>query len=65
MGTYGFTSSPLVVDTDGDGYSDYEEVMFGSDPEDPESHMPGPAPVAVAVALGAAALVTWRRRIKR
>ncbi|MHA1399799.1 MAG: NosD domain-containing protein, partial [Candidatus Heimdallarchaeaceae archaeon] len=31
-------TDPFNPDTDGDGYSDYEEVQYGSDPLDPDSN---------------------------
>ena len=35
LGTYGFTSLPTSVDSDGDLVSDYDEVMNGTDPMEP------------------------------
>ncbi|MDP6899727.1 MAG: transglutaminase domain-containing protein [Candidatus Thalassarchaeaceae archaeon] len=35
LGTYGFTSLPTDVDSDGDLVSDYDEVMNGTDPMEP------------------------------
>ena len=35
LGTYGFTSLPTQVDSDGDLVSDYDEVMNGTDPMEP------------------------------
>ena len=35
MGTFGFTSLPTLVDSDGDGVDDYDEVMGGTDPMEP------------------------------
>ena len=35
MGTFGFTSLPTAVDSDGDGVNDYDEVMGGTDPMEP------------------------------
>lgn len=35
---YGNNTNPLVKDTDGDGFSDGEEIRIGTDPLDPKSH---------------------------
>ena len=49
MNTHG--TNPLVADTDGDSYSDGEEIVGGSDPLDPESFPPS-VPFAGAWAYG-------------
>ena len=35
---YGNNTNPLVEDTDGDGFSDGEEIRIGTDPLDPKNH---------------------------
>ena len=31
-------TNPLSIDTDGDGHNDYNELITGKDPLDPNSH---------------------------
>ena len=57
-------TDPLDADTDGDGYSDGEEILGGSDPLDPQS-VPPSVPVGgiwVFGALAASLLAMDRRR---
>ena len=37
-------TAPLVVDTDGDGFSDATEILLGTDPLDPLSKPGAPVP---------------------
>ena len=39
-GKYGYVTCPYKADTDGDGTDDLAEVVFGTDPTDPESGPP-------------------------
>jgi hypothetical protein len=48
-------TDPLIPDSDGDGFEDGQEVVAGSDPNDPSS-FPAPAPVPVFSGPGLAAL---------
>jgi hypothetical protein len=55
-------SDPLLPDTDGDGFGDQQEVLAGSNPNDPAS-VPGPIRPALvnldATALAAGSLAAW------
>jgi hypothetical protein len=57
-------TDPLLPDTDGDGYSDGNEVTAGSDPTDPDSIPPLPIPAlpVPGLALLAAALCAASRK---
>ena len=71
----GYGLNPLVddsaLDPDGDGYSNLEEYLGGSDPTDPASipvavAVPGLSPIGISVLVGILAIVlavsTLRRR---
>jgi hypothetical protein len=62
-------TDPLLVDTDGDGWDDAEEVAFGSDPNDPLSNPGGPSvpmmPPAGGALVGLLLALAAHRQLQR